>query len=130
MPLSVKLEAAILQLGLDPACVDFDHDPALGLRLFDEETKTYTPGANDPRFITVRSRDGDHRVKTSGNGATSAGSDIHRIAKSKRLVKAREIHDAVVRARVTGERVLVHEKRGKRGFPKGRKLQSRPFARA
>ena len=128
MPLSVKLEAAIRQLGLDPARVDFDHDPALGLREFNEETKTYTPDANDPRFITVRSRDEDHRIKTSGNGATSAGSDIHRIAKSKRLAKARAIHDEVIAAKVTGERILPREKPGKRQWPKGRKIESRGFA--
>lgn len=127
MPLSVKLQAAILQLGLDPAGVDFDHDPALGLREFDEETKTYTPDANDPKFITVRARTEDHRIKTSGNGATSAGSDIHRIAKSKRLARARAIHDEVVAAKVTGERILTREKPGKRLWPKGRKLQSRSF---
>lgn len=129
MPLSVKLEAAIRQLGLDPACVDFDHDPALGLREFNEETKIYTPGANDPRFITVRARDEDHRIKTSGNGATSAGSDIHRIAKSKRLAKARAIHDAVVAAKITGERIQARDKPGKRHWGSGAKIQSAGFKR-
>jgi hypothetical protein len=129
MPLSVKLEAAIRQLGLDPALCDFDHDPALGLREFNEETKTYTPDANDPKFITVRARDGDHRIKTSGNGATSAGSDIHRIAKAKRLAKARAVHEEVVAAKVTGARILVRAKPGKRQWAKGRKMQSRTFER-
>lgn len=105
MPLSVKLEAAVRQLGLDPASVDFDHDPALGLREFDEETKTYSPDANDPRYITVRSRDDDHRIKTSGTKATTAGSDIHRIAKTKRLAKARAELDQALQAKVTGEHV-------------------------
>lgn len=127
MPLSIKLQAAILQLGLDPACVDFDHDPALGLRLFDEDTKTYTPHANDPKFITVRARDEDHRIKTSGNGATSAGSDIHRIAKSKRLATAQDALSRAMQAKVTGERVLSLDKPGKRPWPKGRKMQGRGF---
>jgi hypothetical protein len=127
MPLSVKLQAAILQLGLDPARVDFDHNPALGLREFDEATKTYTPDANDPKFITVLERGEDHRIKTSGTPATSAGSDIHRIAKSKRLAKARAIHDEVVAAKVTGERIQTRDKPGKRQWPKGQKLQSRGF---
>jgi hypothetical protein len=127
MPLSVKLQAAILQLGLDPACVDFDHDPALGLRPFDKETNVYTPDANDPRFITVRDRKGDHRVKTSGNKATSAGSDIHRIAKSKRIAEKRAAAEEAEASRATGERVLTREKYGKRRWAGGRKMQSRPF---
>lgn len=129
MPLSVKLQAAILQLGLDPARVDFDHNPALGLREFNEETKTYTPDANDPKFITVLERGEDHRIKTSGNGATSAGSDIHRIAKAKRLAKAQAKHQDAISAKVTGERILTREKRGKRNWAKGQKIQSRGFER-
>ncbi|MDB5584841.1 MAG: hypothetical protein JWR80_10017 [Bradyrhizobium sp.] len=127
MPLSVKLQAAILQLGLDPARVDFDHNPALGLREFNAETKTYTPDANDPKFITVLERGEDHRIKTSGTAATSAGSDVHRIAKSKRVAKDHAIHEEVVAAKATGERVLKREKPGKRQWPQGRKLQSRGF---
>lgn len=128
MPLSVKLRAAILQLGLDPARVDFDHNPALGLREFNEETKTYTPDANDPKFITVLERGEEHRIKTSGTPATSAGSDIHRIAKVKRLAKARAAHEAALRGRADGERPHARSKPGKRPWPKGRKLQSRGFA--
>ena len=128
MPLSVKLQAAILQLGLDPARVDFDHNPALGLREFNEETKTYTPDANDPKFITVLERGEEHRVKTSGTPATSAGSDIHRIAKVKRLAKARAAHEAALQGKAAGERTQAHAKPGKRQWPSGRKLQSRGFA--
>lgn len=128
MSLSVKLQAAILQLGLDPARVDFDHNPALGLREFNEETKTYTPDANDPKFITVLERGGAHRIKTSGTPATSAGSDIHRIAKVKRLAKARAAHEAALSGRAAGEHIRARAKPGKRPWPKGRKLQSRGFA--
>jgi hypothetical protein len=124
MPLSVKLQAAILQLGLDPSRVDFDHNPALGLREFNEATKTYTPDANDPRFIAVLERGEEHRVKTSGTPATSAGSDIHRIAKCKRLAKARSALDAALQAKVFGGQPD-REKPGKRPWPKGRKMQSR-----
>lgn len=128
MPLSVKLEAAILQLGLDPNAVDFDHDPALGLRILDEETGRYEPDANDPRFITVRARTRDedgHKAKTFGKGGTSAGSDIHRIAKIKRLSKARAALDDALAAKATGTERSPASKPGKRLWPKGRKLQSR-----
>lgn len=124
MPLSVKLQAAILQLGFDPAAVDFDHDPALGLRIFNEETKTYTPDANDPKFITVRARGGDHKAKTFGNGATTAGSDIHRIAKIKRLEKAQAALEQALDAKAFGGPGA--QKPATR-WPKGPKLQSRGF---
>lgn len=126
MPLSVKLQAAILQLGLDPDAVDFDHDPALGLRVFDEATRTYTPDANDPKFITVRARSGDHKVKTFGNGATTAGSDIHRIAKTKRLETARAALEQAMNAKVFGGAPAEKPMR-KIQWPKGRKLRSRGF---
>lgn len=35
--------------------------------------------------------------KTYGSKATSAGGDIHKIAKAKRLAKAREVHEAILR---------------------------------
>jgi hypothetical protein len=127
MPLSVKLQAAVLQLGLDPNAVDFDHDPALGLRVFDATTKTYTPDANDPKFITVRARGDDHKPKTFGNGATTAGSDIHRIAKIKRLEKSQAALERALDAKVFGGTEA--EPSRKRPWPKGRKLQSRPFRR-
>jgi hypothetical protein len=38
--------------------------------------------------------------KTNGNKATVAGGDIHKIAKGKRLEKARAVHQAVI----SGER--------------------------
>jgi hypothetical protein len=129
MPLSVKLRAAILQLGLDPARVDFDHNPALGLREFNEETKAYTPDANDPRFITVLDRGEEHRSKTSGTPATSAGSDVHRIAKSKRLAKAQAAHNAALAEKVTGGPSQIEKPRRPYQWPKGRKLQNRPLVR-
>lgn len=94
MSVSVQRDAAVLQLGLDPKAVDWDHDPALGIRVFNEATGKYEPDANDPRFITVRARtreaDG-HKAKTFGTGGTTAGSDLQRIAKIKRFEKAREV---------------------------------------
>jgi hypothetical protein len=124
MPVKVKLDAAILQLGLDPADVDFDHDPALGIRVFDEATGKYEPDANDPRFITVRSRERDgegHKAKTFGTGGTTAGSDVHRIAKIRRLEKAR-----AALAEAEGRTTKPRSKIPSRPFPQGqRKLRSR-----
>ena len=90
MPLGVKLEAAIRQLGLDPKDVQYDHHPALGLRERNEQG-VYTPDENDPRYIVLRSA-ADHKVKTGGRRgekmASAADGDTHKIAKSKRLARA------------------------------------------
>lgn len=58
--------------------VDFDHSTPLALGGADDETNV------------VAVHRSCHRMKTSGTQATSAGSDIHAIAKSKRLTKAQE----------------------------------------
>ena len=91
--LGVKLRAALLQLGLDPKTAELDHDPALGLRPFSTVTGEYIPAENDPRYLVWRDPVG-HRKKTSGTKATSAGSDVHLIAKSKRIRRKQEVHDA------------------------------------
>jgi hypothetical protein len=58
-----------------------DHDPALILRPFNEETGKYDPDANDPEFLVWREK-ADHQEKTTGRrpGArctiTTKGSDI------------------------------------------------------
>lgn len=82
MPLSVKLDSALIALGLEPGNVDFDHCPALRLRAFDPETGEYNPPANDPRFIVPRERE-DHRDKTKG--------DAKQIASQRRSEKALEL---------------------------------------
>lgn len=91
--LGIKLQAALLQLGLDPKTAELDHDPALGLRPFSTVTGEYIPAENDPRYLVWRDPVG-HRKKTSGTKATSAGSDVHLIAKSKRLVRKQAAHKA------------------------------------
>lgn len=66
-----------------------------------------------------------HSVQTNGTKATSAGGDKHKIAKAKRLEKARL---AVV---VPGYDLVEAEGaprlRRKQSFPKGRGIPSRPF---
>lgn len=93
-----------------------DHDPALILRKFSERTGRYTPDANDPDYLIYRSKE-DHLKKTTGRnpGAlktiTTKGSDIGLKTKFARLEK----------------KAAKGKRRG--AFPKGRKLQSRPFNR-
>jgi hypothetical protein len=56
-----------------------DHRPALMNRPFNEATKTYTPDANDPKFIDALT-DRCHDVRTFGKGGekriTTRDSDI------------------------------------------------------
>lgn len=70
-----------LQELLQGAAAQLDHDPALILRPFNEETGKYDPDANDPEFLIWREQ-ADHLEKTTGRrpGArrtiTTKGSDI------------------------------------------------------
>lgn len=105
-PLGVKLEAALRQivdlwklLGRVPAEMQFeemkldcDHNPALGRRRIEEKTRKYIPDQHDPKFLEFLWRP-DHKTKTSGNGATTRGSDIGEISKTKRLVKKRKARE-------------------------------------
>jgi hypothetical protein len=88
-PLSVKLAVALRMLGFTKEDqVQFDHDPALGLREWDEEKRDFIPPQLDPEFIVIRTK-AAHRTKSSGRKGeakvTSYGSDQHAIAKLDRL---------------------------------------------
>ena len=88
--LRVKLAVALRMLGFAKGQrIDFDHDPALGLRDWDEAAQDFIPPQLDPELITIRSKPA-HDVKTNGNGATSYGSDKHAIAKIDRVSEAVE----------------------------------------
>ena len=106
MGLAVKLRAAIRQLGLDPERVEFDHDPPIQARVWDPESNDTKPPANDPRYITIRSKE-DHDEKTNRK-------DKPAIAKTKRLARAQQ-------ALADGEK-----KAAKLGRRK-KKITSRPF---
>lgn len=120
MSLSVKLAACLDALGFKPDDeIEWDHVWALGLR---ERTADggYIPDANDPRYIRPRLKDG-HAVKTRGNGATTAGSDVGNM---------RHLRDLTRKEREFRERLLMKEA-GKRiigGKPKKYQWPSRPFS--
>lgn len=86
--LGVKLHACLLLLGFtdeDIAAgrIRWDHYPALGLRPIRDGVMV--PAPNDPHHLRPM-LSADHDVKTFGRSRiTSAGGDIHAIAKVKRL---------------------------------------------
>lgn len=83
-----RIKAGLDLLGIPEGVeVQWDHDPALGLR--GEAGGILDPHPNDPRFVTPRVQAGDHDRKTNGTKATTAGSDKQRIAKTKRLEERR-----------------------------------------
>lgn len=123
IPLSIKLEAALRQLGLDPETAELDHDPALGLRKRTDDGG-HIPHANDPRYLVWRDPE-THDRKTSGPGGekriTTAGSDIGRMTKIRHLSEAQEAFRARMLAKEPG---TARQKTGSirsRGFPKGKR---------
>lgn len=129
--LSVKLQAALLQLGLDPKTAELDHDPALGLRPFSTVTGDYDPPENDPRYLVWRDSV-EHRKKTSGTKATSAGSDVHLIAKSKRIRRKEAVHQTRRLDMQTGTWPMSTDSfadldRAIEGFVRKRKIPNRPW---
>lgn len=87
-PLSQRISSGLEFLDFEEP--QLDHDPALILREFNEETGKYTPDANDPAYLIYREQ-GDHLQKTTGRkpGAlktiTTKGSDIGLKTKFARL---------------------------------------------
>lgn len=137
MPLSVKLHAALLALGftdeeITGGGIEWDHSPCLALRFVDPETGQLVPHPNDPQFIRPL-RKADHKAKTNGRRGekrvTSAGSDIHAIARSRRLVKAEKAHAEAMADKAGGQKPHKPGSISSHGFPKGRKqkIPSRPF---
>lgn len=127
IPLKVQLHVALRQLGLDPKTAELDHDPALGLRPICTVTGDYKPPANDPHYLVWRDPV-PHAVKTRGTKATTAGSDVHLIAKGKRLRRAQAEHrgrmfDQVAESGASIRFVRRKAKIASRPFPK----QHRPM---
>jgi hypothetical protein len=99
VPLAKQVEASKRQiadlmrrLGMvevpEPVELELDHDPALGLRDVDPATGQHIPHQHDDRFLVWRPKQ-THAGKTRGTGATTAGSDVGEMRKTRQLVKAR-----------------------------------------
>lgn len=105
VPYSIKLAAALLQLGLDPKTAELDHNPALARRRRLPDGR-YDPDESDPRFLQWKAPEA-HAEKTFGRGGekriTTAGSDIGEIAKMKRLTKDEEAFRSRLLAKEPGE---------------------------
>jgi hypothetical protein len=120
IPLLAQLHAALYQLGFEPKEVHLDHDPALGLRPWDEATQDTVPPANDPKFLVWRPKE-EHKLKTTGRMgesklSISGNGDQSRIAKTDRL---EEEHESF-------RRRLLSRECGQRRESKG-SIPSRPF---
>lgn len=124
IPWKVKCEAALRALGLTIREVNFDHEPALALREWDERAQDTIPPANDPDFIRILLV-ADHKAKTFGRGGekrvTTLGSDIHAIAKARRLSKEQEEFRRRLLSREPGEKRERKNTIRNRGFDKSRK---------
>jgi hypothetical protein len=108
LPLSVKLAVALRMLGFTKDDqVQFDHDPALALRDWDEEKQDFIPPQLDPESIVIRTSPA-HLTKTTGRrgekSVTSYGSDAHAIAKIDRLQKDQAEFRARLLAKDAGDR--------------------------
>ena len=127
--LSLRDKLAVMLAALSEALGDvlqLDHDPALILRQYKVDRRKppaawYTPNANDPAHLIYRPLR-DHGEKTFGRKAdaektvTTKGSDIWLKSKFKRLEQPTKKRRAKIPQR-------------KNPWPKGRKLQGRPFPR-
>ncbi|MGV6875880.1 HNH endonuclease signature motif containing protein [Pseudochelatococcus sp. B33] len=88
--------------------LDFDHAVPLALG-----------GADDLSNLRAVHRD-CHKAKTNGRPATSAGGDIHAIAKAKRLARDASDFDMRILAKANGDDPPPEQRRK-------RKIASRPF---
>lgn len=101
IPASVKLEVVIRQQGRCSACgeplqnvatTQFDHVPALQLRLWDAAEQDTFPPANSKDHIEAKHKD-CHLAKTAGlpsKAASKRGTDITEIARLRRLTRKQE----------------------------------------
>lgn len=125
IPVGVKLQAALLLLGFTEdeitGGLEWDHQPALALRIVDPQTGELVPHPNDPRYLRPL-RKAEHAVKTRGSGATTAGTDVGNASKVKRIEKDPSGGEEF-------RRRLLAIKRGDEPPPSKRKasIASRPF---
>jgi hypothetical protein len=98
IPVLVKLKVVVRQDSRCTTCgerlgqvedTEFDHIPALQLRIWCDETKDTIPPANDESSIFAKHSD-CHAVKTFGTKTTKRGADVTEIARTKRIAKETE----------------------------------------
>ena len=134
-PLHVKLTCALRQLveawkalGKIPAdaepALEFDHITALGLRDVCPETRQHIPHQHDPDYLQWLPKV-DHDRKTRGNGATTNGSDVGEMRKTRQLVRKRIARESPPEEQPPARRAKPKCKIPGRGFPKPKKIQSR-----
>jgi hypothetical protein len=87
---------------------------------FDHETALVLGGGDSIDNLRAVHRD-CHKVKTFGNGATTAGGDIHAMAHGRRLTEKQETLRKVMLAKEPGKPRAKTGKIPSRPFPKRRK---------
>lgn len=129
IPLGVKLHACLILLGFTDeqiaGGIEFDHDPAIAIRALDEHGNLH-PAANDPHYIRPLTKPA-HAEKTRGRGATTAGSDVGRAAKLKRLEKMSAAYREIVLRKIDGEAAPACPSRKRKIQSRGFGDQRRPF---
>ena len=76
IPLKTKLAVALRMLGLKADGIQWDHDPALELRPYDEAAGDTIPPANDPAYIQILTIE-EHKEKTARDAKLIA--KVHRL---------------------------------------------------
>lgn len=106
IPIGVKLEACLIALGFSlesirAGLIRWDHTPPLGMRALNDDGTDFVPASNDPHYIQPLMQ-ANHAIKTFGTPATTAGSDVHNIAKAKRLANEQAMFRVRLLARAAG----------------------------
>ncbi len=102
IPLLVKLQVALRELGYRIEEVQWDHTPPLALREWDPVARDTVPPANCPEHIQILSISA-HKLKTTGRRGESDLSisfdgDVSRIAKAKSIADSeRAYRDRLLR---------------------------------
>ena len=142
IPIKVKFEATVGQNGRCPKCTeklgdweetDFDHNPALTLRPWDEVAQDFIPPQLDPQFIEASHKD-CHKIKTFGRGGekriTTRGSDIGERKRVRDLTNSEREFRARLLAKDAGEEAPA-PKRGKDKIANAKRpWPKRPFPKA
>lgn len=101
-------------------CTEFDHIPAIQLRIWDEEAKDTVPPSNDESCIFAK-HENCHDAKTFGTKASRRGADVTEIARTKRIAKDTEAFRKRILAKNDPDAEAAEEPRQKKKWPK------RPF---